>query len=97
MTTRNPFAKDLPDAADECAHTALSLIYRRERDEARERLEDVVAEYQKAGKSWDAQRVRLTAELTEARKALARVLTLCDAGIDLESADKVRAAMNGKP
>jgi hypothetical protein len=70
MTTRNPFAKDLPsetpsspvetteplagttsytgvirgaDEADECAHTALSLIYRKERDEARDERDAALA------------------------------------------------------
>jgi hypothetical protein len=33
----------------------------------------------------------------QAEAALARVYILCDAGIDVESADRVRAAMKGKP
>ena len=38
---------------------------------AQQRLEDVVAEYQKAGRSWDTTRARLTTERDDLRTRLA--------------------------
>jgi len=40
---------------------------------------------------------RLRRELADRDAALARVTALCDGWIDLESADRVRAAMKGTP
>jgi hypothetical protein len=44
-----------------------------QRDYERQRRKDVVEEYQKAGKSWDANRKRLTAEIELARTNITRL------------------------
>lgn len=46
---------------------------RLQRDYETHRVADVADEYQKAGKSWDATRARLTAERDEARATIERV------------------------
>ena len=54
------------DEADECAHTALSLIYRRERDEARCQLDAILAVNRQLSAAKDATIERLWAQLNEA-------------------------------